>query len=77
MNNYTEVSLECSVREVTERSWGYEVAVMCTGSSTTDPPPNSTAKGPVHYDWFTQTYTYHVSGTATERREAPNATPTS
>lgn len=73
VNEYTEVSLECRVPEVTECSWGYEVTVACTGSSNTNLSPNSTAKGPVHYDWFTQTYTYHVSENATERREGPTS----
>lgn len=75
LNQYTEVTLECRVDDLTERSWGYEVVVTCTGHSNTRPPENATATPGPHYDYFTQSYRYRVSETATRRSEAENRDP--
>lgn len=74
---YTEMSLDCRVDTVTERSWGYDVVVTCTGSSTTDPPAGSTAtEGPIS-DYFTQSYRYSVSADALTRESVENRDPVS
>ncbi|EMA29851.1 hypothetical protein [Haloarcula japonica] len=74
---YTEMSLACRVDTVTERSWGYDVIVTCTGSSTTDPPAGSTAtEGPIS-DYFTQSYRYSVSADALTRESVENRDPVS
>jgi len=78
INEYTDVTLDCRVDDVSERSWGYEAVVTCTGYSNTDIPENATTPTPTpgpHADWFTQTYRYRVSEAATERREAENRDP--
>jgi len=41
-SEYTEVTLACRVDEVSERPWGYEAVVTCTGHSDTDVPENAT-----------------------------------
>jgi len=77
MNEYTDVTLDCRIDDVTERPWGYAAVVTCTGYSNTDVPENATTTataGP-HADWFTQTYRYLVSGDATERRRIENREP--
>ncbi|GGK82208.1 hypothetical protein [Haloarcula sebkhae] len=69
---YTEMRLACRVDTVTERSWGYDVVITCTGSSTTDPPVGSTAtEGPIS-DYFTQSYRYSVSADALARESVEN-----
>ncbi|MFB6157148.1 MAG: hypothetical protein ABEJ34_04840 [Haloferacaceae archaeon] len=70
VNEHTEVTLDCRVDEVAERSWGYEAVVTCTGHSNTRVPEHSTATPGPHADWFTQSYRYLVSGNATDRRDA-------
>ena len=77
MGQYTEVTLDCRVDGVSQREWGYEVIVTCTGSSTTDPPDDSTRTAGPHGDWFTQSFSYRVSETATHRLEAENRDPVS
>ncbi|MFB6281392.1 MAG: hypothetical protein ABEH40_05190 [Haloferacaceae archaeon] len=69
INEYTEVTLACRVDSVSERSWGYEAVVTCTGHSNTDVPENATATPGPHGDWFTQSFRYRVSGNATHRRQ--------
>lgn len=61
----TDVNLECSVERVTERAWGYEVLVTCSGHSDTQPP--ETESPAVHADWFDQTFRYRVGENATHR----------
>ena len=74
---YTAMRLACRVDTVTERSWGYDVVVTCTGSSTTDPPAGSTAtEGPIS-DYFTQSYRYSVSADALARESVENRDPVS
>jgi hypothetical protein len=74
---YTEMSLDCRIDNVTDRSWGYAVVVTCTGSSTTDPPADSTAtEGPIS-DYFTQSYRYSVSADAMARESVENRDPVS
>jgi hypothetical protein len=69
---HTEMTLGCRVDNVTERSWGYDAVVTCTGSSTTDPPAGSTATdGPIS-DYFTQSYRYSVSADALARESVEN-----
>jgi hypothetical protein len=75
VNEYTDVSLDCRVDDVSERSWGYEAVVTCTGHSDTDVPENATATPGPHADWFTRTYRYRVSVDATRRTEAENRAP--
>jgi hypothetical protein len=67
INEYTEVTLDCRVDDVTRRSWGYEAVVTCTGYSNTDVPEDATATPGPHADWFTQSFRYRVSEGATER----------
>ncbi|KAA9407708.1 hypothetical protein Har1131_13135 [Haloarcula sp. CBA1131] len=74
---HTEMSLDCRVDNVTERSWGYDVVITCTGSSTTDPPAGSTATdGPIS-DYFTQSYRYSVSADGLSRESVENRDPVS
>ncbi len=74
---HTEMSLDCRVDNVTERSWGYDVVITCTGSSTTDPPADSTATdGPIS-DYFTQSYRYSVSADGLSRESVENRDPVS
>ncbi|MCJ0618294.1 hypothetical protein JZX76_01785 [Haloarcula hispanica] len=69
---HTEMTLDCRIDNVTERSWGYDVVITCTGSSTTDPPAGSTATdGPIS-DYFTQSYRYSVSADALARETVEN-----
>jgi hypothetical protein len=77
ITEYTEVSLDCRVDDVTRRAWGYEAVVTCTGYSNTDVPENATATPGPHADWFTQSFRYRVSGTATERTRVENRDPVS
>ncbi|MFB6304571.1 MAG: hypothetical protein ABEH47_05350 [Haloferacaceae archaeon] len=77
VNEHTEVTLDCRVDDVTERSWGYEAVVTCTGYSNTRVPENSTATPGPHADWFTQSYRYLVSENATHRRDAAERDPAS
>ncbi|MFB6129759.1 MAG: hypothetical protein ABEJ28_02950 [Salinigranum sp.] len=64
----TSVTLACRVDDVTERPWGYEAVVTCTGSSETDG---------LNADWFTQTYRYRLSGTALDRTGTESRDPVS
>jgi len=77
MGKYSEVTLACRVDSVSQKEWGYEALVTCTGSSTTDPPENTTATEGPHADWFTQSFRYRVSETATHRLQADNRDPVS
>lgn len=67
VNEYTEVTLECTVRSVNRTGYGYEAVVTCTGYSNTELPENATGTPAPHADWFTQTYRYRVDGNATLR----------
>jgi hypothetical protein len=58
VNENTSVTLDCRVDDVTERTWGYEAVVTCTGSSETNG---------LNADWFTQTYRYRVSESTLDR----------
>ncbi|SDW73710.1 hypothetical protein SAMN05443574_106108 [Haloarcula vallismortis] len=74
---HTQMTLACRIDAVTDQSWGYDVIVTCTGSSTTDPPAGSTAtEGPIA-DYFTQSYRYSVSADALERESVENREPVS
>lgn len=74
---HTVMTLACRVDNVTERSWGYDVVVTCTGSSTTEPPAGSTAtEGPIA-DYFTQSYRYSVGDDALARESVENRDPVS
>ena len=75
MNEYTDVTLDCRVDDVTRRDWGYEAVVTCTGYSNTRPPENSTNTVGPHADWFTQSFRYRVSEEATERVRVENRDP--
>jgi hypothetical protein len=77
MNEYSDVELSCRVDSVSERSWGYEAVVTCTGYSNTDVPENSTATPGPHADWFTQSFRYRVSADATHREQTENRDPVS
>lgn len=77
VNEHTDVTLECRVDDVDERSWGYAVVVTCTGYSNTDVPEDSTATPGPHADWFTQSYRYRVSGDATHREQVETRDPVS
>lgn len=77
INEHTDVTLDCRVDSVTDRSWGYEAVVTCTGYSNTDVPENSTASPGPHADWFTQSYRYRVSRDATRRHQVENRDPVS
>jgi hypothetical protein len=46
VNENTTVTLDCRVDDVTERPWGAQAVVTCTGSSKTNG---------LNADWFTQT----------------------
>ena len=76
-NEHSAVTLDCRVDGVTERSWGYEAVVTCTGYSNTDLPPDSTAEPAPHADWFTQSFRYLVSEDATHRRSVEPRDPVS
>jgi hypothetical protein len=67
LNEYTDVTLACRVDAVSERPWGYEAVVTCTGYSDTDVPENATATPGPHADWFTQSFRYRVGEDATHR----------
>lgn len=75
INKYTEVVLECRVDDLTERAWGYEAVVTCTGYSNTKVPDNATATPGPHADWFTQSYQYLVTAEATYRKDAETRDP--
>lgn len=77
VNEHTDVTLDCRVDDVTERPWGYEAVVTCTGHSNTRVPANATATPGPHADWFTQSYRYLVSEDATHRRDADDRDPVS
>ncbi|GCF12817.1 hypothetical protein Harman_07520 [Haloarcula mannanilytica] len=74
---YTQMTLGCRIDAVTERSWGYDVIVTCTGSSTAEPPADSTATEGVIADYFTQSYRYSVSADALARESVENRDPVS
>ncbi|MDS0257960.1 hypothetical protein NDI56_00900 [Haloarcula sp. S1CR25-12] len=64
---HTEMDLECRVDSVTELSRGYEAVVTCDGGSTTELPAGATGtEGPI-MDYFTQSFRYRVTDTATAR----------
>ncbi|MFB6255298.1 MAG: hypothetical protein ABEH58_00985 [Haloplanus sp.] len=75
INEYTDVTLDCRIDDITRRADGYEAVVTCTGYSNTDVPANSTHTPGPHADWFTQTYRYRVSERATRRRDVENRDP--
>jgi hypothetical protein len=78
INEYTDVTLDCRVDDVTRREEGYEAVVTCTGYSNTRVPENATATPGPHADWFTQTYRYRVTEETTRRwRAAENRDPVS
>jgi hypothetical protein len=81
INEYTDVTLACRVDTVSEQPWGYEAVVTCTGYSNTDVPENVTENGTAtpgpHADWFTQSFRYRVSETATHRRRVDARDPVS
>ncbi|WP_248897049.1 hypothetical protein [Haloplanus halobius] len=77
INEYSEVTLDCRVDNVTQRSSGYEAVVTCTGYSNTNVPENSTLTPGPHADWFTQSYRYRVTETATRRQRVENRDPVS
>jgi hypothetical protein len=83
INEHTEVTLACRVDDVSERPWGYEAVVTCTGYSNTGTPENATATekttptpGP-HADWFTQSFRYRVSDDVTRRDRTDSRDPVS
>jgi hypothetical protein len=67
VNEYTEVTLECTVRSVNRTGYGYEAVVTCTGYSNTNVPTESTLTPGPHADWFTQVYRYRVDEDTTQR----------
>lgn len=73
----TDVDLVCRVDAVTERSWGYDAVVTCTGSSTSRPPQDGTLTVQTHADWFTQSFRYDVSEDATARVDVDDRDPVS
>ena len=78
IDEYTDVTLDCRVDDVTRRSWGYEAVVTCTGYSNTRIPESATPPTPTpgpHADWFTQTYRYRVSEDTIRRYDAENRDP--
>ncbi|AZH25466.1 hypothetical protein [Haloplanus aerogenes] len=75
MNEYTDVTLDCRVDDVSRREWGYEAVVTCTGYSNTRAPENATVTAGPHADWFTQSFRYRVSEEATERVRVENRDP--
>lgn len=75
INKHTNVVLDCRIDNLTERAWGYEAVVTCTGYSNTEVPENSTATPGPHADWFTQSYRYLVTTDATYRKDAENRDP--
>lgn len=77
INEHTDVTLACRVDNVTERHWGYEAIVTCTGHSNTHVPENSTATPGPHADWFTQSFQYRVSDNTTRRRQVDPRDPVS
>jgi hypothetical protein len=77
INEYTEVTLACRVDDVSERPWGYEAVVTCTGHSDTDVPANATATPGPHGDWFTQSFRYRVGENATHRHQVDPREPVS
>jgi hypothetical protein len=77
INEYTDVTLDCRVDSVTERPWGYEAVVTCTGHSYTNVPANATATPGPHADWFTQSFRYRVSERATHRQQVEPREPVS
>ena len=83
INEYTEVTLACRVDDVSERPWGYEAVVTCTGYSNTGVPENATTAeettptpGP-HADWFTQSFRYRVSEDVMRRDRTDSRDPVS
>ena len=72
INEYTEVTLDCQVASVSERPWGYEAVVSCTGHSNTNVPEDATVTRGPHYDWFTQEFLYRVSEETTHRSQLEN-----
>lgn len=68
VNENSTVTLACRVDEVTERSWGYEAVVTCTGSSETDG---------LNADWFTQSYRYRVNESGLNRTQIEPRDPVS
>lgn len=68
VNENSTVTLACRVDDVTERSWGYETVVTCTGSSETNG---------LNADWFTQSYRYRVGETALDRTQVESRDPVS
>lgn len=74
-NEYSEVSLDCRVDSVTRREWGAEAVATCTGYSNTHVPTESTHTPVPHADWFTQSFRYRVSETATTREQVENREP--
>lgn len=77
INEYTNVTLACRVDDVSERPWGYEAVVTCTGHSYTNVPENATATSGPHGDWFTQSFRYRVSEDATHRDQVDPREPVS
>lgn len=77
INEHTDVRLACRVDDVSERPWGYEAVVTCSGSSNTDVPENTTETPGPHADWFTQSYRYRVSEEATHREQIEARDPVS
>lgn len=75
VSEYTEVTLDCRVDDVTERPWGYRADVTCTGYSDTTVPADATATAGPHADWFTQSYRYRVSQNATHRERVDSRDP--
>lgn len=75
INEHTTVTLDCRVDGVSRQGSGYEAVVTCTGYSNTDVPENSTATPGPHADWFTQSFRYRVSESATERHETETRDP--
>jgi hypothetical protein len=77
INEYTDVTLACRVDDVSERPWGYEAVVTCTGHSDTNVPENATATPGPHGDWFTQSFRYRVGENATHRHQVEARDPVS
>ena len=77
INEYTDVTLACRVDSGSERPWGYEAVVTCTGHSDTNVPENATVTPGPHADWFTQSYRYRVDETATHRDQVDPRDPVS
>ena len=77
INEYTDVTLACRVDDVSERPWGYEAVVTCTGHADTNVPENATATPGPHADWFTQSFRYRVGENATHRHQIEPREPVS